>query len=170
MLFPENVGQFKRVQITQFSPAEKGVGIGYNLNNPVAPVVTTVYVYPAPRLISIGSPPDVVETGRAGLFQRHLEGIKQDIMRAHPDARLISDEDITLTEAGQTHKGRKVTFEFAYTFGQYSQDSISQLYLFQNGTWMIKYRVTFPRATSSKVEKAIAEFLNKLQWPEKGNS
>jgi hypothetical protein len=109
----------------------------------------------------------VVEGARAHLFQGHLEAVKREIVGAHPDATLVSEEDFTLTEAGQTHKGRKVTYEFAYTFGAHSQDSISQLYLFQNGTWLVKYRVTFPKATADEAQAAVGDFLSGLAWPKK---
>ena len=167
MIFPENVGRFQRVQITQFAAAEKDVGVGYNLNDPTTPVAATVYIYPAPRVVSIGSPPDVVETARRHVFQGHLNALKSEIMRGHPDARLISDEDFTLTQAEQSFTGRKVTFEFDYTFGTQPQDSISELLLFQRGTWLIKYRITFPKAISAEVQDTITDFLKGLTWSEK---
>jgi len=98
MVFPERVGEFQRVQITQFAPSEKDVGVGYNSNGVRVPISATVYVYPAPRLISVGSPSSVVEDARAQLFHGHIEVLKREVMRAHPDARLLSEENFTLSQ------------------------------------------------------------------------
>lgn len=170
MVFPERVGEFQRVQITQFAPSEKDVGVGYNSNGVRAPISATVYVYPAPRLISVGSPPSVVDDARTQLFHGHLEVLKREVMRAHPDARLLSEENFTLSQEGQKHNGRKVTFELAYTFGITSQDSISQICLFQTGKWLVKYRITFPKATTAEVQGAIGSLLNGIELPKKKDS
>lgn len=167
MVFPESVGQFCRVQVTQFAPAEKDVGIGYNLVDPENPVVATVYVYPSPRLISIGSPANVVEGARSQLFENHLEALKREIVGAHPDATLISEEDITVTSHDREHKGRKVSFNFQYAFGiSGPEDATSQLYLFQEDDWLIKYRITFPRS-SARGQVAAEDLLNTMEWPKK---
>src|SRR6185369_3115370 len=170
MSFPENIGKFQRVQVTQYAPEEKDVGIGYNLYDPASPVIATVYVYPAPGVVSIGSPPDVAETAKALMFQGHLNAVKGDIMRAHPDAKLISENSVVVTLGAQSHKGKKVAYEFAYAFGPTLYESISQLYLFQNNDWMIKYRFTFPKVTALASEAAVMDFLNKFEWPTRGNS
>lgn len=170
MDFPVTIGKFQRVQITQYSPSGDDVGIGYNLNNPASPVVATIYIYPAPGLVSIGSPPNVVGTAKTLLFQGHLNAVKSEILGAHPDAKIISEDDITLTTDEQPHKGRKVSFEYVSSFGGIQQDSLSQLYLFQKYNWMIKYRITFPKNSSWASEAEVIDLLNKMKWPKKGNS
>lgn len=167
MVFPERVGPFQRVQITQFAPSEKNVGIGYNHYNARAPVSATVYVYPAPRVVSLGSPPGVAENAKAHLLQGHLEALKKEILGAHPDARLISDEAFALAASGGPHEGRRVRFEFACRFGSGPQDAISELYLFQDGNWLVKYRITFPKVTASEAQAAVAELLAGPEWPKK---
>lgn len=169
-VFPENIGKFQRVQITRFTPDGRDVGIGYNLNNLASPVVATVYIYPAPDLVTIGSSPDVIGTARNLLFQGHLNAVKEEITGAHPDAKLITEDDITVTSDGQPYKGRKVNFEYKFSFSGIQQDSISQLYLFQKNNWMVKYRFTFPKATSWASEADVMDFLNRMAWPRKGNS
>lgn len=170
MVFPESIGAFHRVQITQYTPKEKDVGVGYNINNHSFPISATVYIYPAPGIISIGSPPDVIEGARKHLFRNHFDVVKNDIMACHIDAKLISDNDCTITMGKHYRNGRKATFELAYTFGTQRQDSISELYLFQNGKWFIKYRFTFPKTAKTESETAIADFFNKLDWPTKKSS
>jgi hypothetical protein len=170
MIFPEHIGKFQRVQITQFAPDEKDVGVGYNLYDPVSPISATVYIYLAPSVVSTGSSPEVVEAAKALMFHSHLNDVKQEIMQVHPDAKLISENSCVVTIGEQSRKGQKVTFEFAYVFGTKPQDSISQLYLFQNDGWMIKYRFTFPKATAATSEAVVMDFLKKLAWPTKGKS
>ena len=170
MIFPEHIGKFQRVQITQFAPEEKDVGIGYNFYDPVSPISATVYIYLAPSVVSIGSSPEVAETTKDLMFQSHLNDVKREIMQVHPDAKLISENSCVVTIGEQSHKGQEVTFEFAYVFGTKPQDSISQLYLFQHDGWMIKYRFTFPKVTAVTSEAVVMDFLKKLVWPTKGNS
>ncbi len=166
MVFPVYAGLLQRVRITQYAPAEQDVGVGYNLADAGAPVAATVYVYPAPRLTAIGSSPAMVEEARTRLFREHWEGTKSGILRVHPDATTVSDEEFVLTTAGQARMGRKATFALAYTFGEHRQDSLSELYLFQKGPWLIKYRITFPKTIQDEVRPVITDFFKALAWPQ----
>ena len=169
MIFPESIGALKRVQITEFSPDGKDVGVGYNLISLISPIAITVYVYPAPSLMPASSPPDVAEMDRARLFQNHLNELKREILAASPSAKITADDDFSIMMGGQSYKGRKVTFQLFYNFDGRLQDSISQLYLFQNGTWLIKYRATYPKQTAITSEAAVVDFINKLVWPANSN-
>ena len=73
MTFPTTVGDFQRASITRYDAAGQDMGAGYNLLAPGWAVAATVYVYPAPSLISIGSPSDVVASARATLCKTEFE-------------------------------------------------------------------------------------------------
>jgi len=65
MMFPNTLGAFVRRSVHQYDATGLDVSAGYNAVDP-APVTVTVYVYPSPRLVSLGSPDDVrrERTGR----------------------------------------------------------------------------------------------------------
>jgi len=91
MTFPPAVGDFERVKITQYDAAGEDVGVGYNLVSPIAGIAATVYVYPAPSLLSIGSPPDVVASARGTLCNNEFARRKKELVDAHSGARLIQE-------------------------------------------------------------------------------
>lgn len=166
MVFPESIGRFQRVQVTEFAPGQKNIGVGYNLYDPENPIIMTVYVRPAPTVINIGSPPEVVAIASQHLFARALETEKASIMNAHPNARLISDGAFVLTEAGRKHEGHESIFEFQYTFWGTPEDAFSRLYLFRHNDWFIKYRITSSKGAEESAKKAISSFMTDLHWPE----
>ena len=148
MIFPEKVGDFRRVSITQFTQEGNDTGVSYNANNFMNSILASVFVYPAPRIASFGSPSYVIENSRKIVLRDHLKELKNTITDEHPDAKLISEKDYTLTTGGKSYKGTKVVYELKFQYGFYSIDSISHLYLFQKGKWLIKYRITFPKTTA----------------------
>src|SRR4051812_1429495 len=48
MRFPEQVGEYRRLNVVRYDDRGDDVSAGYTLPRPGSPVTTTVYVYPAP--------------------------------------------------------------------------------------------------------------------------
>lgn len=165
MEFPEQIGEFKRVEITRFDAAERDVGVGYNGADAAGVIVVTAYVYPAPKFVSVGSPPEVVELGKALLFRKHFEAVKAAVLARHRDIKVESDDEFVLTEGGRKHKGRKAVFDFPDDCPNKGDRSLSWLYLFEHGEWLIKYRVTFPKAAKERAPTQIDELMAALKWP-----
>lgn len=115
-------------------------------------------------MILIGSPPDVVAAAHALVRQGRFQRVKQEILQAHPGARLISEEETTLTQAGQRHKGMKAAVAFEDMFAHRFQPVRSYVSLFDDGKWAIKYRITYPNDSHDVVPEAINEFMNALAW------
>src|SRR5260370_37322414 len=88
------------------SRQDKIWGAGYNLLAPGRAVAATVYVYPAPSLISIGSPSDVVASARATLCKTEFERRKGELIGAHPGARQIGEKDAPLPQGGPPLPGK----------------------------------------------------------------
>ena len=164
IVFPEIVGSFIRAQITQFDRDGKDMGGRDNYNAPVSPIIMTVYVLPAPRVISMGSPPDVVASARNQVFKNYFEGAKRQIVAAHPDAKLVYDGKRTLDHEGESHTGLLAMYEFKFGFPYGQDDAHSSLLLFQQKDVLIKYRFTYPAKAAEELEPVITEFMSALQW------
>src|SRR5688572_5900640 len=64
MTFPIAVGDFQRGAVQRYDREGLDVSAGYNLFDSRRQIIATVYVYPAPSLLSIGSPPQTVDSAR----------------------------------------------------------------------------------------------------------
>jgi len=168
--FPKNLGGFHRSRVEKFDPAGKDIGIGYN--NPL-PIAATIFVYPGPKDVAL-TPAPKQEGARQSLLTSHFEQCKGDIFRAHPDAKLISEADYTLTQRSESFKGKKAVFSLKYTFGLSSQDSTSELYVFLmepgvkflvTDRYFVSYRVTYPVSKQEQASREIAELMWNLAWP-----
>ena len=162
LVFPERLGAFERVAITAYDADARDVGVGYNALLGGAPVVVTVYAYPAPQIISIGSPPQVVESARQHLCDKVFEGEKAQILRDHPDA-VQTDEGGTGRSVSQPDEAsRTARFEHTARFpgGIAPVTGSLRLGCYLDGAWLVKTRVTTPRGREA--EGAVDDLLADL--------
>ena len=161
---PESVAGFQRDMVLRYDVDGLDVSAGYNLGSAIHQIAATVYVYPAPGLVSIGSPPDVVADARAHLTEGEFERRMQEIQRAHPGATLIGQRDTLRTENGQPYPGKLAVFEYEDMFAGSKVPLRSHLYVFcyVGGKWAIEYRFTHPK--SEDADKEIQEFIEKWSW------
>ena len=164
IIMPEKIGEFRRDLIFRYDTAGLDVSAGYGLIGPDHHIVATVYVYPAPPLISIGSPPDVVASARAHLAQGEFERRKQEIEQAHPGAVLIEQQETAEAKGGQLYPGEQAVFEYVAAFGGPAMQVQSRLYLFCyiDGKWAIEYRFTYPKGENA--EQEIKQFMKDWNW------
>lgn len=128
-----------------------------------------MYVYPAPSVISILSPPQVAATATNLAAKNEYARSKQEILQFHPHARTLQESETSLAKGNDTHRGWKAVFELdGDRFGQ-EEKVISHLYVFSyNGrSWTVKYRFTHPKNTDETEE--IDSFLRNLEWTFKSN-
>ncbi len=150
MMFPVEVGSFKRGEIRHYVSEGLNVGVGYNLENPHRPIAATVYVYP---MISTASPDNL---------RFNFEEAKRTISLLHKNAKLVKENPATLKQSGATYSGFMASFEYEDKFAGFYQPVTSHLYLFcdKNGKWEIKYRFTHPKDVDAS--QNIEEFMNNL--------
>jgi hypothetical protein len=162
MVFPPEVGDFQRVSVTRYDTAELDVGVGYNLITWTSGVAATVYAYPAPSLVSIGSPANVVASARATLCNGEFERRKREVVHRHPGAHLIQEKDATLPQVGSASPGKMAAFDYDDHFGGRSQPLHSELYVFCyiGRKWALEYRFTHPKDFDAG--EAISSFMAKL--------
>jgi hypothetical protein len=163
--FPEQVGEFRRVTVIMYSPDRKNLGVGYNLFDPENPVVATVYVYPARRVLSFGSPRDVVEGAHDKLEQMEMDSIIHEISNAHRGAQLVVQEKASVTAGGRTLDGRHAQFSYEEAFAGKRQPLLGDVWLFTVGKWYLKYRVTYPAANGERARSGTKKLMSALDVP-----
>ena len=164
MTFPHSVGDFQRSKVLRYDTENLDMSAGYDLITVMGSVAATIYVYPAPSLISIGSPPNVVAAARDRLAQNEFEARKREVMHFRPGALLIEEREVSLQQGNATYLGKMATFEYEEVFAGQRQLLRSHLYFFcfAGGKWVIKYRFTHPRFFDAT--KEIDEFMKNLLW------
>lgn len=163
--FPPALGVFRRSGVTEYNREKTDVSADYDKVAGGQSVATTVYVYPAPALTSIRSPQAVVDDAKDHLCTQVWEGIKADIVRAHPDAELISLDQIASPSPSFKQRGHRATFRFTGDFGGGNQSlrSEAELFCYAAGGWLVAYRTTAPAAFDYRSD--LTALMHALQWP-----
>src|SRR5437016_6126494 len=103
--FPQRVAAFQRTRILRYDKAGDDIGANYDSTDRLLRLFGTVYVYPSPPITSIGSPPEVINQARSHLSQQEFERTKSEILKEHPDAKLIEQREATHSESGTDYHG-----------------------------------------------------------------
>ena len=168
MIFPSSVSQFQRVLPTVFDSADLDVGVGYYLLPPNKPVSGSVFIYPPPSLISIGSPDSVVESARATLTKAEFERRARSVTDSNSDAVLAEQDRATLVQNNRTRlTGWRGVWNYSTRFANRLQDVQSELAVFcfvDQKQWCLEYRFTWPRGVTPRAE--IDRFMQALQIPD----
>jgi hypothetical protein len=137
-LFPEHVGEFRRVDITKYDEAGTNISAGYQLQTPRGQIAATVYRYPGPQMVYVGADRKVVEATQRAALEKHFSEVQVEITRAHPYARLLSEDELMMTNSGREQLVMKSSYRYPTIPPVHSQ-----IYLFiQDRKWFVKYRVT----------------------------
>jgi hypothetical protein len=129
------------------------------------PIEITIYIYPSPSVLNLGSRSEVVTLAKNTLasqdFQRHHE----EILKVHPNARVVEEESTpSLGETSSTASGYFA--KYAYTQDIAGQvrpvESLLYVYSYVGDKWTIKYRITYPAATETPA--AVDWFMHSLAW------
>lgn len=163
MTFPLAVGDYRRTAVLRYDQQSLNVSAGYDLYNGRR-VSATIYAYPAPPLLSMGSPADTVVSARTILAKREFEARKQEILYAHPGGKMTEDTEISIPIGGATRVGRIATFEYEQNFAGQYQMLRSHLCMFNyvGGKWTLKYRITYPK--NLEVTNEINFLLQGVPW------
>lgn len=170
--FPKSVGKFQRVKIQKYDHDGKDVGVGYDSSLPIA---ATIFAYPGAKDFALLPSPKLENVSEL-LLTHHFESCKQDVFRAHTDAKLINESPYTLIQGDHRFDGKKAVFSMRYNFGFASQDSVSELYVFLiepsvkfllTERYFMTYRITYPTNKKAEAEAEIATFMADLAWPTK---
>lgn len=166
MRFPEIVADFERDSVINYSGSRRdNISVGYYCSLEYLPVIAMVYVYPAPSAHFAGSSTEIIQETRQTLFENHFNLLTSDITSQHRDTILLVEEEVSLQQPTLSLTGKKAVFNFKEIFGGPEQEIISELYLFQRGPWLIKYRISYPWAIQNQVRQVIGDFMEALTIP-----
>ena len=160
VVFPERIGPFTREGFRVYDQNGLDVSATYNCRSPVQ-ITATVYSFPSPKLIPIGSPSEVIHSAREQLTANYFDEIKQEIIRAHPGAVELQSKDI---EGDESTIGKFAEYKFTESFWGQTRDLNSRLYLFTyfGGKWTVQYRFTYP--ANPDANKAVDAFVKEYKW------
>lgn len=145
--FPARVEAFQRVALLRYDTGSLDISGGYNDALPGCLVVLTIYVYPTPHMTFIGANPDVVRSMEEQWLESGYEGSKREIMHAHVDAILESED--SKTQDGMA--GKKAV----YAIGS----AQSELFIFVvEHAWYLKYRASYPKECAAPARQALGAF------------
>ena len=161
--FPESIGDFERVEVTQYDTSGKDVSVGYNLDSPDL-ITATVYVYPGRDVLNLGSDSDTVAAAKDLLDQQQFEGSKEAILATTPGLTLVSETESIVIANPSEQAGRRAIFEGQGLIDGALTALHTEVDLFGFGDWFIKYRFTYP-GESSTAPALILDFMNSLKWP-----
>ena len=169
MQFPASIGEFTRVKMLRYNDGGTDVSGGYNLyaaNGRDCLVAATIYVYPAPRLRSFGSPQNVVDAARNTLFQNTYQKAKNEIIQYHPGAKVLSETPSQPPNQSAQTTGIHAQFSYMEDFAGKVCPVESHLYLYGyvNDYWLVKYRISLPEDTSNEARQKLDEFLKSIKW------
>jgi len=162
---PLTAGPFGRIGITKYDEGETDVSGHYEHFVPPKRISATVYIYPAPRVVSIGSPANVIESAKSNVVASHFRALKREILANHPQAKLVSEERVSLPSLRRMLKGEKTEFQFTSETGNTQFPASSFLYLFRCDDWLLKIRATAPRKLRADMENAVDKLISELPIP-----
>ena len=165
MVFPEAVGRWKRWPILQYDVEGRDVSAGYNLLRLGSAIAATVYVYPAPVDVKVFPIPQI-SGPRADVVLLCFQGVKNVIRAKHPDAKLIEESKVTVTQGETSKSGHHAVYRYTQPTPYGPQMFLSEVYLLVHKKWFIKYRITYLEAYGERCSQDAREFIRGLKWPE----
>jgi len=148
MEFPAALGTLERDVIRTYDATGDDVSVGYHRTDHDVTLVITVYIYPRRRPLD-----------------DEFAGAKAAIEARSAGATLITQGLMQLEQGGSIHTGRRAHYLIRDPSGQ-SQTQISHLFLFDQGPWHVKYRVTFIAEQHELADELVLQFMRQLAWPE----
>ena len=150
--FPQEVAHFVRQNI-HGSNGPDGVGAGYELSEPWGDVVATVYVYPAGPAFP-------------GRSTKQFNLAKWALLNKHSEAETLCTGAVLLTNLGRQVIGQRAMYRFNGPFLGVYQPVISELLVFERGTWFVKFRVSYPASLREEAQPHVDGLLENFPWTE----
>ena len=141
MIFPEQVGDFRRITIFQDNQPE--VGAEYSLSLPSKLISAHVYLYPAVAVPTAGSPAGTLPQGSAPLIQKDFEKQKRVIMEPHPGIHLTFESQLTTTVWNDPRNGTMACFVYQDPATFKSWRTTLFVYPTFSNRWALRYVFTY---------------------------
>ncbi|MGZ8359532.1 MAG: hypothetical protein ACXWUX_03335 [Allosphingosinicella sp.] len=163
--FPERVGDFERLRVTQFDAAGHDIGASYRLVRPGGQMVMTIYIYPAAQVAAAPGSPEAAETARAQLCGREFEQVGLAIRSQYEDAEMTEDGAAPAVAGVPPRLALRQVYRMTAPFDDRPQPvrSEADLYCYVGGEWLVKYRATSQSGLDAA--DAIERFIRDGPWP-----
>src|SRR5205814_4033083 len=103
-----------------------------------------------------------------GTYGKDLNGefrLQQTSVRTlNKQVKVVSEENFSLRQTNRNIAGLHADYQLTRPFAGRDRRCGSQLYVFQDGSWFIAYRFSYPLENSAVAKNHIAEFLRQWQW------
>ncbi|WP_150126952.1 hypothetical protein [Sphingomonas panacis] len=160
MRFPAQVGPFERHEVVRYNTDGSDTGVGYQLIQSGRKIgYVSMFVYPEPALGK--------DQSRQQACRDLFAGIKQDILKHEPDAKVLTEGDISAPSPHVRKRGLHATLSGGSAmFDGREQRVIEQASLFCHvgERWLVSYRVTWPEGENPTA--AVEALVKALHWPE----
>lgn len=163
IVFPESIGDFERVEVTQSDESGDDVSAGYDLETPEL-ISATVFIYPGRNVVNLGSADDVIEAAKKVLDEQEFEGSKEAILARTPGLTLVLEDTAFVIANPSEQTGRRAIFEGQGVVEGTVLALRTEVDLFGLGDWFVKYRFTYS-GESPTASELVLDFLNSLEWP-----
>jgi hypothetical protein len=155
--FPESYDSFSRTLVLRYDTAGLDMSVHYNDKWADCKLATTFYVYPTPRMSSIGAPPDMTTSVQEGWLEEQIQSSKYAIKYYHPSLQSLTTGTTTTPTTDGNLNGRLLTFQEA---GKFSEQRV---FVYKT-VWFIKYRFTYPESCRTEATSRIESLISQLPW------
>jgi hypothetical protein len=150
--FPASIYNVVRDQVKIHDVEGQSVSCGYHL---LQLCNFNVQVYP----VQSEPPYDTIEHA--------YEFAQGEIEKEHPGAKRVADEPIKRAVSLNEREGKHATYSYKAFYLQRNQTMRTELFVFQDGKWFVKYLATYPEGDRENAQISIDAFLDKsFLWPE----
>ena len=161
--FPKEIYDFKRIEIIKFDKSGLDISAGYFFRDKnEGNVSATIYVYPAPKLTSFGSPQNVIDRARKKLTNDHFLLVKKSIEQQYPTYAVVDEKETFENFRGKMRYCKTTKYDDksrVVAKGQKNQYSMVELCSVDE--WLIKFRVTYQsNKMGGKVDSFKKEFFS----------
>ena len=165
--FPERVGEFERTGVTQYDQAGTDVSASYEIARGDEHVRLSVYVYPAPSVVTAPGSGDVAAVARATFCRNELRGVGQVIENQpqYRGARRLEEGAAFAVQGVDPALSLRSVHGFTSNFFGSDEElrSETQLYCYVGGRWLVKYRVSSTAGFDTRA--AVEHFIRNGPWP-----
>lgn len=159
--FPETVGEFRRIAVTQYDPFGRDISANYQLVRDDGQVRMSVYVYPADAF----GPVPAGKDGERRFCREHFDGVEAAIRQNHRDADRLDAEPPVMRGGIDPSLAHRSVFRITADIGRGLEELTSEarLYCFAGGNWLVKYRISGSARLDARA--AIENFVRLGPWP-----
>ena len=164
MVFPAQAAGFNRTRVAHFAADGSDAAVAYDLVTAKGDVAATVYLHRAPRLATVGMPPDAAAAEQDRACRGELSRRTAEMLRNHLDPSPPRTRAISVVTGGATREGVLVQSTYAAALANGAQRVRTELALFCRAGpgWTLEFRYSF--ADAMQADDRNAAFMGALDW------